>query len=102
MARNVEQVDAIVIGGGVIGCATAWRLAQAGVHTIVVERGEIGKEASAAAAGLLSPLAEAEHADDFFCLCAASRALYPAFARELREKTGVDVEYRTEGTLYLS
>jgi glycine oxidase len=102
MARTLEQVDVVVIGGGVIGCATAWRLAQAGVRTIVVERGELGSEASTAAAGLLSPLAEAERADDFFRLCVASRALYPDFALELRETTGVDVEYRTEGTLYLS
>jgi glycine oxidase len=102
MDEMLEQLDAIVIGGGVIGCATAWRLAQAGARTIVVERGEIGREASSAAAGLLSPLAEAERADDFFRLCVASRALYPAFVRELYKTTGVDVEYRTEGTLYLS
>lgn len=102
MTGFVAQFDAVIIGGGVIGCSIAWRLGQAGLRVVVVERGSIGKEASWAAGGILSPLAEADSPDEFFQLCAASRALYPDFASELRGASGLDIEYRTDGTIYLA
>ncbi|HZS09254.1 MAG TPA: glycine oxidase ThiO [Blastocatellia bacterium] len=102
MSQSIEQADVAIVGGGVIGCAIAWRLAQAGMCVVVIERGEPGREASHAAGGMLVPLAEADFADDFFNLAVASRAMYADFASELREATGIDVEYRTEGTLYLA
>ncbi|MGH9842409.1 MAG: glycine oxidase ThiO [Blastocatellia bacterium] len=102
MTEPISQFDAAIIGGGVIGCSIAWRLAQAGLRVVVIERGEVGKEASWAAGGILGPLAEANQADEFYELAAASRAMYPEFARELREASGLDIEYRTEGTLHLA
>jgi len=102
MLKSAEQFDAAIIGGGVIGCSIAWRLAQAGMRVAVIERGNIGREASHAAGGMLAPLAEADAANDFFHLAVASRAMYADFARELKEASGIDIEYRTEGTLYLS
>src|SRR5262245_30521903 len=96
-----RQFEAVVIGGGVIGCSIAWRLRQAGMSVVVVERGEIGREASHAAGGMLAPLAEADEADDFFRLAVASRLMYADFARELQAASGIDIEYRSEGTLYL-
>jgi len=102
MPDSVRQFDAVIIGGGVIGCAIAWRLAQAGMRIAVIERGDVGCEASYAAGGMLAPLAEADAANDFFHLAVGSRAMYAGFARELKEASGLDIEYRTEGTLYLS
>lgn len=102
MLESPKHFDAVILGGGAIGCSIAWRLGQAGMRVVVVERGDVGREASFAAGGMLAPLAEADEADDFFHLAVASRALYAGFARELKETTGVDIEYRTEGTLYLS
>lgn len=102
MTPPFPSFDTAIIGGGVIGCSIAWRLAQAGQRVVVIERGAIGQEASWAAGGMLTPLAEADRADAFFDLCVASRALYAEFARELRQASGIDIEYRTEGTLYLA
>jgi glycine oxidase len=102
MPEPIEQADAVVIGAGVIGCAIAWRLGQAGMRVVVVERGPVGGEASRAAGGILAPLAEAEHEDDFFNLTVAGLAIYADFARELKMSSGVDIEYRDEGTLYLA
>src|SRR5215813_1284400 len=102
MTEPNEKADVIVIGAGVIGCAVAWRLGQAGMRVVVVERGRVGAEASHAAGGMLAPLAEAERRDDFFNLAVAGLAIYADFARELKASSGIDVEYRDEGTLYLA
>ena len=102
MAQTSNHFDAAIVGGGIIGCAIAWRLSQAGLRVVVIERGEVGREASWAAGGMLAPLAEAKQADAFFALAVASRTMYADFARELRETTDIDIEYRTEGTLYLA
>lgn len=102
MSPTIEQAEVAIIGGGVIGCGIAWRLSQAGLRVVVIERGEPGGEASHAAGGMLAPLAEADRADDFFHLTVRSRAMYADFARELQAASGLDIEYRTEGTLYLA
>jgi glycine oxidase len=102
MTEPIEKADAVVVGAGVIGCAIAWRLGQAGMRVVVVDRGRVGAEASHAAGGMLAPLAEAERRDDFFNLAVAGLAIYADFARELKSTSGIDVEYRDEGTLYLA
>jgi glycine oxidase len=102
MPEPIEQADAVIIGAGVIGCSIAWRLGQSGMRVVVVERGRVGGEASSAAAGMLAPLAEAEREDDFFNLTMAGLGMYSDFARELKASSGVDIEYRDEGTLYLA
>jgi glycine oxidase len=93
--------DVIVVGGGVIGCSIAWRLAQSGQKVTVLERGRVGCEASRAAAGLLSPQGESQTAGPFFDLCLRSRAIYRRFAEELSEAAGIDVEYNDHGTLFV-
>ena len=93
--------DVIIAGGGVIGCSIAWRLAQAGLKVTVFERGRVGCEASRAAAGMLSPQGESQTAGPFFDLCLRSRAMYRSFAEELNDASGIDVEYKDEGTLFV-
>src|SRR5262249_23006647 len=102
MPEFIKQADVIVIGAGVIGCAVAWRLGQAGMRVVVVERGRVGGEASYAAAGMLAPLVEADRQDEFFNLTVASLALYADLARELKASSGVGIKQRGEGTLYVA
>jgi glycine oxidase len=97
MAR---RPDILVVGGGLIGCATAYELAKAGFSVTVVERGSPGCEASGAGAGMLAPQAESSAPDPWLQLALASKALYPDLAAELRDRTGVDVEYQTGGGLH--
>ncbi|HET7233106.1 MAG TPA: glycine oxidase ThiO [Longimicrobium sp.] len=92
----------VVIGGGVIGCAIARRVARGGLSVVVLERGTCGAEASHAAAGMLSPLAEADEPGPWIDLLLSARELYPEFAAALREESGIDVGYHDAGTLYLS
>jgi glycine oxidase len=95
-------VDVVVVGGGVIGCAVARHAALGGLSVCVVERGQPGAEASHAAAGMLSPLAEASHPGPFLDLLLRAREVFPEMADALREETGADVGYNDAGTLYLS
>jgi len=67
----------------------------------LLERGQPGTEASWAAAGILAPQVEVDHADDFFRLAAASRDMYPAWADSLQSETGMDVELDRTGTIYV-
>ncbi|MDE0017553.1 MAG: FAD-dependent oxidoreductase, partial [Candidatus Poribacteria bacterium] len=54
----------LIIGGGVIGLGIGWQLAKAGVSSVTIhERGQAGRGASWAAAGMLGPIAEA-HIDE--------------------------------------
>jgi glycine oxidase len=96
--------DLLIIGGGVIGLSVARELHKKGIKniTILEREGEVGKEASFAAAGMLAPHAECERTDDFFYFCHESNELYPNFSRELFDETGVDIELDREGTLYLA
>jgi glycine oxidase len=93
--------DVLIVGGGVIGCSIAWRLAQSGMKVTVIERGRVGCEASRAAAGMLSPQGHADGGGPFFDLCLRSRAIYREFAHELTEASGIDIEYKDEGTLFV-
>lgn len=95
--------DVLIIGGGVIGLSIARELHKKGVGRImIVERGEIGKEASYAAAGMLAPNAEADGLNDFYRFCSESNKLYSRFADELFAETGVNIELDRSGTLYLA
>jgi glycine oxidase len=99
MAKHLDVADVAIVGGGVMGCAIALRLAQRGVAVTVIERGIPGAEASSAAGGILAPQWEAEGPGPMLDLGLASRALYPDFAVELRELTSVDVGYARDGML---
>ena len=88
-----------VVGAGIIGCATAWELARAGCAVTLFERATPGAEASSAAAGILAPLGDLTDTA-YARLALASWRRYPSLADELRELTGIDVEYMTRGTIY--
>ena len=54
MAAGVpDSTDVLVVGGGILGCATAYYLAQLGLDVLLVERGALNREASGANAGSL-------------------------------------------------
>lgn len=95
-----SSADVIIVGGGAIGCAIAYFLARAGVKCTVVERSTIGGEASTAAAGMLAPLGESSGPGPFLDLGLKSLALYPSLAKELKETSGIDIEYDPCGILW--
>jgi glycine oxidase len=91
--------DVVIVGGGIMGCASALALAKAGAKVIVLERSVPGAEASSAAAGILGAQVETGDADPGFELARQSRARYPAWSEQLKNATGIDVGYRQCGIL---
>lgn len=91
--------DVIVVGGGVVGLACAWRVASRGLRVTLVDPAPCSG-ASWAAAGMLAPVTEAHYGEEALIrLNLASAKAWPAFAAELEEASGVGVGYRTCGTL---
>lgn len=91
--------DALIVGGGLVGCSIALRLAQAHGRVRVIERGEPGCGASRAGAGMIAPDSEAMDSRAFKQLCSLSRDLYPAFAAEIESLSGQPVGFHADGTL---
>ena len=108
--------DAIVVGGGLVGCLAARALADDGRRVTLYERGAaLGRKASTAAAGMLSPQMEwaedilvegaidaARRIDAMLDLGIAARERWPAFAAALEAETGHELHYRHEGTLVVA
>lgn len=85
--------DFLIIGGGVVGLATAFRLARDGATVTVVERGTIGAEASWAGGGILAPLLPWQYSAAVTDLCLHSAALYPDWVTTVQASGGLDTEY---------
>ncbi|MER6107249.1 glycine oxidase ThiO [Streptomyces hirsutus] len=91
--------DVLVVGGGIIGLVTAWRAAQRGLATTVLDP-EPGSGAAQVAAGMLAAVTELHYGEQTLLgLNLASARRYPDFAAELTEATGHDLGYRRCGTL---
>ncbi|MFF2268875.1 glycine oxidase ThiO [Cellulosimicrobium cellulans] len=94
--------DLVVVGGGIVGLAVAWRAARAGLTVTVLDPAP-GDGATHAAAGMLAPVTEADFGEhDALRLHLAAAAAWPAFATDLRAATGAVVGLRTAGTLTLA
>jgi glycine oxidase len=97
-----ETLDAVVVGGGVIGLACAWRAARRGVRVRVLER-DHGEGASNVAAGMLAPAGEADWGQDpLVRLASASGRAWPGFAAELAGDSGLEVGYEPHGAVHVA
>ena len=85
--------DVILVGGGVISCATAYFLAKEGLRPLIVEREAVGYGASGAAAGLLSPLADLRGEGPTTELGLVSLRLHRELAQSLPAESGIDYHF---------
>ncbi|RFC39137.1 MAG: glycine oxidase [Candidatus Nitrotoga sp. LAW] len=93
--------DFLIIGGGIAGLSTAQRLLQQGALVTLLERGEIGQEASWAGGGILSPLCPWNYPDEVTRLTTRGAKLFSAWTEELHTVTGINPEYEKSGMLVL-
>ena len=88
-----READAVIIGAGITGCSTAYRLSQRGWKVVVLEKDDIAHEASGrtmAAVGLVG-----KHHPDEFALAKASMDIWYG----LNEELGTDIELNEGGKI---
>jgi glycine oxidase len=102
-APKRSSYDLVVVGAGVIGLTCAWRAAQAGMSVVVFERQVPGAGASGVAAGMLAPVTEAGFGEERLLeMNLEGRSLWPGFAAELSELTGMPTGYLETGALVVA
>lgn len=89
-----EKADMVIIGGGVMGCAIAYNLAKEGLKPVVIEKADIGGEASGSNGGGVRQ--SARNLKEM-PLAMESIQIYG----QLHDELGMDVEYVREGNLRL-
>ena len=89
-----QKADAVIIGGGVMGCAIAYNLAKEGLKSVVIEKSDIGGEASGSNGGGVRQ--SARNLKEM-PLAMESIQIYG----RLHEELGMDVEYVQQGNLRL-
>jgi glycine oxidase len=95
----VRTYDIAIIGGGIIGVSIAFELAAEKLNVIVVDRKEPGREASWAAAGMLSPASESAHDLPLVPFACESLRLYPQFIEAIESVSGKRTNYARDGAL---
>ena len=97
-----KVADVVIVGGGVVGCATAYLLAKSGVPATLVEREAIGSCASGFAAGLLDPLHGYGIPGPLERFTQESFRMHTGLADELKADAGVDLEYGRLPSLWVA
>lgn len=98
-----DHYDVAVIGAGVIGLASAWAAAEAGLATLVIDRAEPGAGATGVAAGMLAPVTEASFGEErLLRLNLESAGRWQAFEARLRERSGRETGYERRGALVVA
>ncbi|MHB8657542.1 MAG: glycine oxidase ThiO [Solirubrobacteraceae bacterium] len=103
MSKLERSSDVVVVGGGVIGLAVAWRIIQRGLSVTVLERGAPGQGTSHVAAGMVAPIAEADPAErPLLALALRSARMYGDFVAELERFSGREGGFLACGTLLVA
>ena len=93
----------LIIGGGIIGLSIAWRLTGIGKKVIIVEKKNLAKEASWAAAGMLNGRLDLKPSEKkLLPLFEKSHLAWPEFVEELEKKSGKSIDYKKDGTLMVA
>jgi glycine oxidase len=90
---NAQPADVVIIGGGIIGCMTAYYLTQHGLKPVVIEADGIASGASGTSAGWLTPYSHVNDAA-MIALSPATLNLHAQLADTLPALTGIDHGYR--------
>lgn len=99
-----RHFDALVVGAGVIGLATAFELRRRGADVTVIEAAPAaGTGATRVAAGMLAPVGELDFGEpDLLEINLKSAALYPDFIAAIEELADHDTGYRRLGGLHVA
>lgn len=94
---NRKEAGVAIAGGGIIGGAIAWRLAQVAERVRLFDAGVFGGETSSAGAGMLSPGGEFDRASVWVELGVESMRMYRRFVEELSAESSVAIDFQICG-----
>jgi len=97
----MDTADVIVIGGGIVGSAAAWRLAHSGARVTLIDRRDVG-HATAAGAGIIAPGTTLRMLPVFNDLVTRSAEFYPHLIASLAEDGETDTGYDVVGSLNIA
>lgn len=97
----MARYDAVVVGGGLVGAAVAFGLADKGLHVAVVDEGDVAFRASRGNFGLVWVQSKGDGMPAYADWTRLSADLWPDFAQRLSDELGVDIGYRKPGGLHL-
>jgi glycine oxidase len=101
--NGAETLDAVIVGGGAIGLACAWRAARRGLRVRVLERDVPGAGATHVAAGMLAPVGEANWGEEALArITLGSARDWSRFATELESDSGLESGYEPRGALHIA
>lgn len=93
----LADFDAIVVGGGLTGMSVAYGLLQRRLTVAVIDEGDVAHRASRGTFGLVWAQSKGRAMPEYARWTRESVKLWPAFAEELHERTGIDVAYSNDG-----
>ncbi|WP_426414835.1 glycine oxidase ThiO [Aestuariirhabdus sp. LZHN29] len=93
--------DTLIAGAGVIGLMLARSLANSGQRVTLLDCQQLGRGASWAGGGIVSPLYPWRYSQAVTQLATWSQRCYPALSDELAAQTHIDPQYSRQGLLLL-
>jgi len=98
----MSRGDVVIVGSGIVGMATAYYLAKAGVPSVVVERDAIGSHASGFAYGGLSPVTGFGIPGPLAEIAQDGMRLHRELAGSVVEEAGIGIDFRVRPSLALA
>jgi len=96
----VHTFDVAIVGGGILGLATACELLSLGYSTVVIDDAP-EDSATSASGGMLSPFAELSQTEQQRELMVEALQSYPDFVANVERTAGCRIEINFPGTLYI-
>jgi len=96
----MKEYENVIIGGGMVGSALGYGLAKAGRQVLVLDKGDRDLRAARGNFGLLWVQGKGADYPEYADWTLRSTQLWPEFAKELLELTGIDVQFRQRGGIH--
>ena len=97
-----SDYDVAVVGGGLVGVATAWGLAREGCRVVVLDEGDRAVRASRGNFALVWVQSKGLGLPEYAGWTIRSSNAWGGFAQTLKEETGLDVSFQRPGGFHLA